>query len=283
MTPKPLLHPLTTQALASFADNPGHALLLVAPTGSGKMLVANQLVADLLQIAPESVASQPYVKHIQKDKERSISIEQIRLLEGFLSRKVPGGARRIVLIEDAHLLGIDAQNALLKTLEEPPMGTIVLLTVAQERALLPTIRSRASAVAIRRPTQADTSSYFAAQGFAAPAVQRAYAMSGGLPGLMHAVLADDSDHPLVQAATTARQLAGASTFDRLAMVDALAKDREHCLEVLGVLQQMARVTLRSGNATPVWQRILTGCHEASSQLLKSGQPKLVLTNLMLSL
>lgn len=278
-----VLHPLTAQALDSYAAKPSHALLIIGPTGMGKFTVASNLAANLLGVDAVKIVNHPYYKHIQKDKERSISIEQVRDLEQFLSRKVPGGGRRVIVIEDAHLLGIPAQNALLKTLEEPPANTMLILTAAHERALLPTIRSRAQAITIRRPAQASVTEHFATNGFAAADIQRAYAMSGGLPGLMYAILQDDVEHPLVQAAATARQLAGATMFERLAMVDALSKDREKALEVLGVLQQMARVAMRTTGNTAVWGRIMKGCHQAIGQLELSGQPKLVLTNLMLSL
>jgi DNA polymerase III subunit delta' len=276
-------HPLTTQALDNYLVRPSHALLLIGPTGMGKFTVATGLAANLLDVEPTKLVNHPYFKHIQKDKERSISIEQVRDLEQFLSRKVPGNGRRVIVVEDAHLLGIPAQNALLKTLEEPPANTMLILTAAHERALLPTIRSRVQAITIRRPAQTSVVEHFTTQGFTERDIQRAYAMSGGLPGLMQAILRDDAEHPLVQAAVIARQLAGATTFDRLCMVDALAKDREKALEVLGVLQQMARLAMRSSGNSAVWGRVLRGCHQAIGQLELSGQPKLVLTNLMLNL
>jgi replication-associated recombination protein RarA len=281
--PKLVIHALTQQRLQAFGLAPSHALLLIGPAGSGKQSLAQQLAANLLELELDTLDKYPYIKTIQAGKEKSISIEKIRELEQFLSRKVPGDGKRIVLIHDAHLMGAEAQNALLKTLEEPPANTTLLLTVAHEQALLPTIRSRAQAVTVLRPDAEQLHSHFAAQGYKAADISRAHAMSGGLPGLMAVILQDETDHPLVQAAGIARQIAGGTMFERLAMVDSLSKDREHCLQVLSVLQQMARVSLRAGKNTVTWQRILTGCHNALGELLGSGQPKLVLTNLMLSL
>lgn len=278
-----VIHPLTEQHLRAFAAAPGHALLVVGPAGIGKQSLAERLTAELMEIDEATVASQPYVKIIGAGKDRSISIEKVRELEQFLSRKVPGNGKRVILIEDAHLLGTEAQNALLKTLEEPPADTTLLLTVAHEQALLPTIRSRAPALTVLRPEIKELQKHFRGLGFDETAIARAHAMSGGMPGLMSAILENKDDHPLVQAAGIARQIAGGSTFDRLAMVDKLSKDREQCLQALAVLQQMARVSLRSARNEAVWQRILTACHEAIGELLANGQPKLVLTNLMLSL
>jgi DNA polymerase-3 subunit delta' len=282
MTNNLLIHPLTQQQLDLFLAHPGHALLLSGPSGSGKQSLAHSLAAQLMDVTTEKVLEHPYIRQITTGKEKSISVEKVRELEQFLSRKVPGEGRRVVLIDDAHLLGTEAQNALLKTLEEPPQNTTLILTVAHEQAMLPTILSRVQTLAITRPAGTEVQAYFG-QTHDAPMVARAYAMSGGLPGLMHAILNDSEDHPLVQAATDARSLVQATTFERLAMIDKLIKDKQYCLQVLAVLQQMARISLRGGKGTAVWQRILTGCHQATGELLKNGQPKLVLTNLMLSL
>lgn len=280
--PELIIHPLTEQQLRAFLLAPSHALLLSGPSGIGKQSLAYRVASELLDAPLEKVVAHPYIRLVSAGKEKSISIEKVRELEHFLSRKVPGDGRRVVIIEDAHLLGVEAQNALLKTLEEPPANTTLLLTVAHAQALLPTIQSRTQTLHVLRPANADIHQYFSAK-YDAPAIAKAYAMSGGLPGLMQSILDDAQDHPLVQAANEARTIVQAPTFERLALVDGLSKDRERCLEVLTVLQQMARVSMRSGKGTVAWERIMKACHQAIGELLASGQPKLVLTNLMLSL
>lgn len=72
----------------------------------------------------------------------SIGIDQIHHLQTFLSRK-PLAQHHTVIIVSAHLLTLPAQNALLKTLEDPPGGTQIYLVTTQPNLLLPTIRSRA--------------------------------------------------------------------------------------------------------------------------------------------
>jgi DNA polymerase-3 subunit delta' len=85
--------------------------------------------ADLLVVA------------LPKDK-REISIDKARALNQFLRLRPIRGERKIAVIDDAHLLSLAAQNALLKGLEEPPPGSIVVLVAHNAEAILPTIRSR---------------------------------------------------------------------------------------------------------------------------------------------
>ena len=69
-------------------------------------------------------------------------IEQVRDLIEQLGVRPVRGPRRIAIIDDAETLNIPAQNALLKTLEEPPGHTMIILVTQSERALLDTVRSR---------------------------------------------------------------------------------------------------------------------------------------------
>jgi DNA polymerase III delta prime subunit len=72
----------------------------------------------------------------------SIGIDDIKQLQRAIFLKPIKSKTKAVIIEDAQLLTIEAQNALLKVLEEPPSHTIIILITTTKEALLPTIRSR---------------------------------------------------------------------------------------------------------------------------------------------
>ncbi len=277
-----LLHPLTETQVAAFLTQPSHAVLLTGPTGVGKRVIADHLAAEILETT--QVHNYPYLRVIQPEAGKAISIEAIRELEHFLSLKVPtqNTVNRAVIIEDSHLMTTEAQNALLKTLEEPPQGTVVILTAVHEQALLPTIRSRAQTLAIKRPDHDALAAYFDDKGFATQHIEQSYAMSGGLPGLMHALL-EDAEHPLVEATKMARGLLSQTVFERLSQVDELSRNRQLSEQTLFILQQMAHVSLQKTSRANAkrWQQVLQATYEAATQLASSGQPKLVLTNLML--
>lgn len=284
---KPLIiHPQTLQQLQLFAGRPGHAVLIHGPAGTGKSALAQHLAATILGKPLAELADYPYISQIVAPEISSVAIESIRQLEHFLSLRVPvsGTITRLVIIHDAQALSIQAQNALLKTLEEPPQATLLILTAPSPTSLLPTITSRLQIISVVRPSNGELVTYFNNAGHTASAINQAYAISGGLPGLMHALLSD-ADHPLKPATETARALLQQTVYERLLTVDELAKQKPHVLNTLFILQQMAHARLQSttGPQFKRWQHILKVCYEASEQLSNSGQPKLVLDSLMLKL
>jgi replication-associated recombination protein RarA len=280
-----ILHPITRQQLDDFISLPSHAVVLVGPTGGGKHSLAFGLAEAILRLPAGGLSDYPYQLVIGPEGSKSIGIEAIRQLEHFLSLKVPSKTvhNRVVIVDDAHLLTIEAQNALLKTLEEPPEGTLIILTTRNDQALLPTIRSRVQSISVKRVETAEAMAYFQARDFDSKTIKQAYTMSGGLMGLMGALL-QETDHPLVLAAEQARQLLSQPTYERLLAVDELSRQHSLALDTTFILQQMAHVSLQTatGNAAIKWQNVLNASYKASEALASNAQPKLVLTKLMLS-
>ena len=80
-----------------------------------------------------------YEKKVNKTE---IDISQIREVQNFLSYKSYNGGFKIVIVDGAQLMNTEAQNCLLKTLEEPKGDTILFLVTSKPDVLLPTIFSR---------------------------------------------------------------------------------------------------------------------------------------------
>ena len=284
--PALVIHQHTERQLQAFIANPSHALLLHAPAGSGKTAIAEWLAARIIGQGDDDLHSYPYFFQIDAPAVSSEAIETVRKLEHFLSLRVPLPSKinRVVLISNAHALSTQAQNALLKTLEEPPTATLLIVTAPSQSSLLPTISSRLQAIAVKKPSVRQVTEFFTEQAHGQPAIEQAYAVSGGLPGLLSALLGD-KEHPLRPATEVARHLLQGSLYDRLLLVEGLSKQKEHIGQVLFILQQMAhsRLQATSGEQFARWEQILTASYEASDQLDKSGQPKLILDSLMLKL
>jgi DNA polymerase-3 subunit delta' len=281
-----LLNPVTKQQVSEFIAHPSHALLLEGPSGSGKLTLGVQIASQLLEHEPDQLDSYPYLRRIASVDGKAISIEAIRGLEQFLSLKVPSPLviNRIVLIEDAQLLGHEAQNALLKTLEEPPTATVIILLASSNQSLLPTVLSRLQVITIKRPGTDETLRYFSEKGYAVTDIKQAVSLSAGLPGLMQALLSNE-EHPLRPATELARQLLQGTTYQRLLMVDELAKQKPLARDTLFIMQQMAHARLQTvtDKQAQRWHQILKASYEAAEALSSNAQPKLVLDQLMLQL
>ncbi len=79
---------------------------------------------------------------VEQPEKGMIRIERIRGLQSFFRYAPVEGRYRVIIFDDAHLMNRQAQNALLKTLEEPPPRRILILVSAKPSLLLPTVRSR---------------------------------------------------------------------------------------------------------------------------------------------
>ena len=86
---------------------------------------------------------------IEKEEGEGIGIEQLRELEKNLSLKSKGDEEKIVFVKNAGEMSLNAQNAFLKTLEEPPLKTKIILSTDNYGLLLPTIVSRCQLIEIK--------------------------------------------------------------------------------------------------------------------------------------
>ena len=283
----PLLHSNTEAMIRQFVEHPSHAVLLTAPDGAGKGVVAHYLAAQLLGIDQAKLDNSPYFKHLAAPTGKVISVEQVRDITHFMTRRMTGqmSVNRVVVAEHAGDMTPQAQNALLKTIEEPPAGTVIILTASNELDLLPTVRSRVQSLQLAPPVTARVIDYFTAHGFSTAAINKALLMSDGLIGLTHALLVKDAGHPLVIATERARDLLQRPPFDRLLLIDDLAADKQAWLDILTIIERIAEINLQktTANSAGKWLRILKAAHDARTQTLQSAQIKLVALNFMLAL
>src|SRR5437899_10786478 len=125
-----------------------HAYLISGPPGSGKQ----QLAADLASLVNGTPAGDVFSAKAREifvarpeSKSRRIVIEQIRDLEHALQMRATNARRKVAIVSDADRLQPQAANAFLKTLEEPPKDSLLLLLSALPEALPETVLSRCSA------------------------------------------------------------------------------------------------------------------------------------------
>jgi len=126
-----------------------HAYLISGPPGSGKRHIAAELASTVNGTNPRDVFSAKardiFVAE-PESRSRRIVIEQIRELEHALQMRAVNGRRKVAIIGEADRLQPQAANAFLKTLEEPPNDSLLLLLSAMPEALPDTVVSRCIAI-----------------------------------------------------------------------------------------------------------------------------------------
>jgi len=185
-------------------DRLPHALLLTGPPGIGKALLAQRLIARLActsspidarpcgecpgcrQVAaathPDLFAVSAPDRRKKETRKKEIGIDRARELKRFVQLHAVVAPRKMALVDDADRLSLAAQNALLKTLEEPPGQALIVLVTASPGGLLPTVRSRCQRIACRPLSDAQVRTVLEGGGMAADDAAALTAVADGSPG-----------------------------------------------------------------------------------------------------
>ena len=232
-----------------------HAYLFVGMEGVGKKTIALDLAkaihcsaaagdfcgecADCARIQDGNHPDVRIIEPLAGKKE--ISIQQIRELEKELNFRSFSGKKKIAILDPATLMNLSAQNALLKTLEEPPRDSLLILIAANGGALLPTLRSRCLRISFG-PLARDLISGFlvSRKGLAAETAEFLAAMSLGSLG---AVVSIDTQELLERRGEWVRLISGLRAGDYRAATDAaeaLAGSKEDSLRFLEWIESWFR-------------------------------------------
>ena len=142
-------------------DQVGHAFILEGDSGEGWRKLAEEFAAtvqcehrNFCGRCPSCQAYQsgnhPDIIQVTHEKKDSIGVDEIRAqLVDDMAIKPYSSPYKVYLVDEAEKLTVQAQNALLKTLEEPPVYGIILLLTTNTEMLLPTIRSRCINLKVR--------------------------------------------------------------------------------------------------------------------------------------
>lgn len=188
-------------------DRPAAAYLLTGPAGVGKRLLADAFTARLLCDAPAAhdacgtcaqcvrlaAGTHPDVRVVVRDDDRrDIRAEQARELTRWLTLRPMMASRKVAIIDGAECLNEHGQNALLKTLEEPPGASVLLLVATRLSLLLPTVRSRCQQIRLEPLPAHALETLLVGRGVAADTATVLAARAAGSPGRALG-LVDDAD------------------------------------------------------------------------------------------
>jgi len=119
----------------------------------------------------------PFIKIVSPEGGKEIKIDQIRDIIEFFKLKSKNG--RVVIIEDAEKMNKEAANALLKTLEEPPEKSMIILLTSNKSKILPTILSRTLKVKFSPLKEDEIISILSLKGFSKNDIKKLLKISDG--------------------------------------------------------------------------------------------------------
>lgn len=163
-----------------FAERLPHALIIPAREGDGAQILAQTLARAALCSAPElgypcnrckscllhQADTHPdYIKLEPGGASVTVRVDDIRLLVDRFNSTAQISTRKVAVIQHAETMNTAAANALLKTLEEPPGDSLLLLVTEGTKPLLPTVRSRCQPIPVSRPTAAQVKAWLASRDY----------------------------------------------------------------------------------------------------------------------
>jgi DNA polymerase-3 subunit delta' len=180
----------------------------------------------------------------------TLKVEQVREVTRFISLKPYQSPFKIVLFLRFQEANANAQNALLKTLEEAPAHAVLLLTADNAEQLLPTIDSRCEVVRLRPLTAPGVARFLEARGLEPEKASLLAHLSGGRPGYALRLSTDEKALAFrAEKLDDLRNLLAAKRRDRLAYAEKLAKDKGSFRQALQVWQSFWRdVLLKASGA-----------------------------------
>lgn len=188
-----------------------HAYLFVGPDGIGKEYFAETFARILLCEAPP--AERPcgvcnscrqmdegvhtdFIKIAPAEGSRNIKIGQIREIIRIVSSTTFSGNVRVTLILNGESMTVEAQNALLKSLEEPEPGNIFIITAENAERVLPTIRSRCQTFIFEPLSDGEIKKILSDHGCDPDDIDRLTGESAGLPGRALSMMAGEENEVL---------------------------------------------------------------------------------------
>ncbi len=232
-----------------------HAWLLHGPAGIGKARLAASLAAAALCADPGEdgacgachacrmfrAGAHPDARFIAREEgKRDVRIEQVREALSFLALSSGEGARRVVVLDDAGLLNLQAANALLKGLEEPAPGSLLLLVCDDPERLPATVRSRCLLQACAPLAPAQTRQVLARLGLPEAHLDFAAGLAEGAPG----VAAPLADAALADAAAELDALCADLARADVAALDAWTRAHANAMPAALIARIAVRAALR---------------------------------------
>lgn len=271
MSQTPLISTTDQAAVEQLANRLPQSLMIIAESGLDGAGVARHLAhhcrSDVLTVSP-------------LPQKNTISTEQIRDLTAML--RTYSSVRRVVIINPANVMTESAQNALLKTLEEPNPNTHFLLIAETSTDLLSTIQSRCQQLTLHRTTTSQDAKMLENTNLTPQEKRQIAFLAAGLP-----LLITELSHDATKLAE--RQAIAADAKHILEHPSSYASlkcalrytDRASTLQLIDILLRFIHFQLKHATQPPAMHQLLQKVLQAEKSLLANGNTRLALLKIVL--
>ncbi len=247
-----------------------HALLFIGEARIGKTALARALAEELLLGGESSRRVDWHPDFWIDDRDEPLRIDEIRFqaqedrvhtqsLQQFLAFLPFAGGSRVAVLANADRMTDEAANCLLKTLEEPPARSTLVLTTARADRLAPTVVSRCQALTLSPLSDAAIETWLVGRGVPAPRAAEVAGLARGRPGWAFQAARHEEEWTRYQ--RWLQELIDASSAPPLALVE--------YAERFGEDREPAQREAKAREALGVWQFWLRDC-----AVLAAGSPEL---------
>lgn len=281
-----------------------HAWCFAGPAQVGKRLAAFTLASKILRTEPDKLFSHSDFVYIERDVDekkgtlkKDISIEQAKKAGTFLANRSWLGGTKIVIIDEADAINIEAANALLKTLEESVENSLIILLAVNDLSLPETVRSRCQHLSFGLVGDDEIYDGLRAMGYDEKNARLAASMSWGRPGRAINLLAQEGQmEDLVKETDRLKSLVGAPFHKKIQISEDMFGDkddhirgRDHLKDIIDLWVMIWREALRGHDllgkkmAREKASEIINELQSAKDLLGKNIHPRLIIEKILLKI
>lgn len=277
-----LVNDITKKWVDSFINNP-QASAIIDSNGDRKSGINVSKYIYRKLVNSEKV---PYYNLDVTDK-KSIGVDEVREMKNHLSLKanINGKITRFVVISSGEILTPEAQNALLKLIEELPDRTVLIIITDDNSKIINTIASRCFSIKVLPIEHSKAQKYAKKNNIENDKFERAYLMSEGNASTFLDIVQGNSEE-FEKTINYAKKFISSDVLGRQRVLQKYNKDNQDLTKLVKSIQLIAKTAMRSTKKTEIkhkWKTILEKSLIAENQINSNASPKVVLLNLSVSI
>lgn len=267
-----------------------HSYMFIGQNGIGKFMIAKEFAKALLcqgkqrpcDICESCIKfngeNNPNVQIIDETEEKSIKTETIKEMVKSVYEKPIGGLKKVYIINDSQKMTKEAQNSLLKTLEEPPEYVVIILITENENLLLNTIKSRCTKIKFNPLTNNEIIKILKEKYDYEEVSDNMLEIAGG--SVKHALSLQGKEEIFNEIKTTFFNLEKINIIDLLNKKDLVFKEKDSIYEILDyiniILFNKIKENIQYTNCIKIVE-------ETKDRMKKNGNYDMTIDNLLLKM